>query len=158
MSRRKSPRPIIGCAFDPEQNNTQENFRAIAGELRYYRPRGSSDLARELERYAAEIESGDTSRDWAQIGLEAEDEAFRLLSAMAEQRAPGAYLIYDRDGGFCGFRVALESFEEDADLSVSDLSEVPRGFSGLVRLVNDHGNVSGYRYSRGRSRELFAVV
>ena len=46
MLRRKSPLPVIGCAFDPEQNNTQENFRAIACELRYYRPRGFSDLAR----------------------------------------------------------------------------------------------------------------
>jgi hypothetical protein len=109
MSRRKSPRPVIGCAFDPEQNNTQENFRAIAGELRHYRPRGFSNLARELERYAAKIESDDTSRDWAQFGFEAEDEAFRLLSAMAEQRAPGGkrcrggYPTPERGGGagFC---------------------------------------------------------
>ena len=50
-------------------------------------------------------------------------------------------------------------FEEDFDgLRVSDLCEVPAGYSGEVLLVNDHGNMSLYAYSRGRGRELWGIA
>ncbi len=52
-----------------------------------------------------------------------------------------------------------ESFIDDFDgLRVNDLSEVPTGYTGEVLLVNDHGNCSLYAYSRGRRRELWAIV
>jgi hypothetical protein len=52
-----------------------------------------------------------------------------------------------------------EGFDEDFDgLKVSDTSEVPKGYTGEVLHVNDHGNVSLYSYSRGRSKEIWAVV
>jgi len=40
----------------------------------------------------------------------------------------------------------------------SDLSEVPTAYTGEVLHVNDHGNMSLYAYSRGRGREIWAIV
>lgn len=52
-----------------------------------------------------------------------------------------------------------ESFQEDFDgLKVSDTSEVPRGYTGEVLHVNDHGNMTLYSVSRGRMREVWGVV
>lgn len=62
------------------------------------------------------------------------------------------------DGADFGWWLS-ESFEEDFDgLRVSDLSEVPSGHTGGVLLVNDHGNMTLYSYSRGRRREVWGVV
>jgi hypothetical protein len=61
-------------------------------------------------------------------------------------------------GGAVGFYIHVDGALEDADRKVSDLCEVPRGYSGFVVHVNDHGNVSGYRFARGRAIPLFAVV
>jgi hypothetical protein len=62
------------------------------------------------------------------------------------------------DGADFGFWLS-ECFMGDFDgLKVSDLSEVPTGYTGEVLQVSDHGNMSLYAYSRGRGRELWAVV
>ena len=44
MKKRNQKRPVIGCAFDPDQRNESENIAAYIHELRYYRPRGFSGL------------------------------------------------------------------------------------------------------------------
>ena len=65
---------------------------------------------------------------------------------------------HEGDGADYGWWLS-ESFEDDFDgLRVSDLSEVPGGHSGEVLLVNDHGNMSLYVFSRGRRRELWGIV
>lgn len=62
------------------------------------------------------------------------------------------------DGADFGWWLS-ESFQEDFDgLKVSDLSEVPSAHTGEVLLVNDHGNLTLYVYSRGRRREVWGVV
>jgi hypothetical protein len=62
------------------------------------------------------------------------------------------------DGADFGWWLS-ECFAEDFDgLKVSDTSEVPRGFTGEVMHVNDHGNLTLYAYSRGRAREVWAIV
>jgi hypothetical protein len=43
-------------------------------------------------------------------------------------------------------------------IKVNDTSEVPRGYTGEVLHVNDHGNCTLYAYNRGRSREIWAIV
>ncbi len=53
----------------------------------------------------------------------------------------------------------FDNIEYDFDeLKVNDLSEVPIGFTGHVLHVNDHGNMTLYAASRGRLRELWAVI
>jgi hypothetical protein len=62
------------------------------------------------------------------------------------------------DGADYGFWLS-ESFPDDFDgLKVSDTADVPKGHTGEVLHANDHGNMTLYAYSRGRGRELWAVV
>jgi len=62
------------------------------------------------------------------------------------------------DGSDYGFWLD-EGFEESFDgMKVSDLSEVPHGYTGEVLHVNDHGNMTLYAYTRGRGRELWGIV
>lgn len=82
-----------------------------------------------------------------------------LYNALNEYCLPYFYFgAHPEDGADYGFWLP-ESFVDDFEgLKVSDLSEVPIRHSGEVLLVNDHGNVSLYTYSRGRSREIWSIV
>ena len=52
-----------------------------------------------------------------------------------------------------------EGFREDFHgLKVDDTSEIPTGHIGEVLHVNDHGNCTLYVCSRGKRRELWAIV
>lgn len=82
-----------------------------------------------------------------------------LFDALNEYAPTGFYFgAHPGDGSDYGFWLS-ESFVEDFDgLKVSDLSEVPTNHTGEVLLVNDHGNMSLYAYSRGKRRELWSIV
>jgi len=43
-------------------------------------------------------------------------------------------------------------------IKVNDTADVPKGYSGEVLHVNDHGNCTLYTASRGRLRQVWAVV
>jgi len=146
--------PLIGCAFDPEQRNDQENIEAYLAELDYYRPRGSRALRVEGARL---LSADDPYGEWAHEWMH---DADACLTEWARRVARHEYISFGpfEHGGAVGFYIDVDRAIEDADLRVDDLSEVPRGFSGFVVLVNDHGNVTGLQFSRGRRRELFAVV
>lgn len=144
MAKRK---PIIGESFNPEYGNLGECATQMARELEYYRPHGFARLRDELESLS---EGDDIS--------EAIDEACELLTDWARRVARHDFISFRCEGDFAGFAIDVESAQEDSDLRVDDLADVPRGFSGLVSVVSDHGNVTAYAFSRGRKRELFAVV
>jgi hypothetical protein len=82
-----------------------------------------------------------------------------LFEALNEYAPTGFYLgSHPGDGADYGFWLS-ESFAEDFDgLKVDDLSEVPTGYTGEVLQVSDHGNMTLYAYSRGRGREVWAIV
>lgn len=146
--------PILECAFDPDQCNERETIRYYVAELEYYRPRGYAALVKEAQAILdAEDSDFDCWHEWY-------DEVDDLLTDWARRIERHDYISYGPfpHGGAVGFYIYHEGAIEDCDLKVDDLSEVPRGFSGLVVHVNDHGNVSAYQYSRGKSRELFAIV
>jgi hypothetical protein len=90
---------------------------------------------------------------------EADYDLEELFDALNEYCLP--YFYFGAHPGDCsdyGYWLS-EGWDEDFDgLKVSDLSEVPTGYTGEVMHVNDHGNVSLYAYSRGRRRELWAIV
>jgi hypothetical protein len=82
-----------------------------------------------------------------------------LIDALNEY-APAHFFFgtHPGDGSDFGYWLS-DGFADDFDgLKVSDTSEVPRGYSGEVLLVNDHGNMTLYAYSRGRGREVWAIV
>lgn len=70
----------------------------------------------------------------------------------------GAHPGDGSDFGFWPIDDVPGAVDEDSGLVVADISEIPRGFSGPVLLVNDHGNMTLYAYSRGRGREVWAIV
>jgi hypothetical protein len=84
------------------------------------------------------------------------DELFSMLDSHS---LPYFYFgAHVGDGSDYGFWLS-ESFEEDFDgLKVSDLSEVPAGYSGEMAVINDHGNITLYTFKHGHKRELWAIV
>ena len=151
-------RPVIGCAFDPDFRNQTGIIEAYISELQYYRPSGFSKLVKEGEKYiraiAAERYDDDYSSEWM-------EDCDTLLTEWAQRAARNQYLIFGpfEHGGAVGFYVNTDGALGDCDLKVDDLSDVPRGFSGMVCEVNDHGNVTAFTFSRGRmTRELFTIV
>lgn len=82
-----------------------------------------------------------------------------LFDALDEFAPPYCYFgAHEGDGSDYGFWPSLDAIEGSDALKVSDLSEVPRGYSGEVFLTNDHGNLTLYNYARGRSREAWGIV
>lgn len=65
---------------------------------------------------------------------------------------------HEGDGADYGYWLSDDFEEVFEGLKVSDTSEVPRGYTGEALHVSDHGNMTLYAYSRGRSRELWGVV
>lgn len=163
----RGKRPVIGCAFDPDQRNEAGNIEAYINELRWYRPRGRGALIKEGSLYLRLL-ARDARRgiptDYDGTPLACVDEWMRecdeLLSDHARRIERHDYIGFGpfEHGGAVGFYIHVDGALEDADLKVDDLGEVPKGFTGLVCQVSDHGNVTAYRYSRGKARELFSAV
>lgn len=82
-----------------------------------------------------------------------------LFDALQEFAPPYGYFgAHEGDGSDYGFWIYSDALEEFDGLKVSDLSEVPRGYSGEALHVNDHGNATLYRYVRGRAYEVWGIV
>lgn len=137
----------------------EDLISAFLSELRNQRPlrREHLQLAREIER---QLNAPD--RDEAPAYFESDVAQYHLedLFEALNEYAP-AYFYFGAnpgDGADYGYWLS-EGFEDDFDgLKVSDLAKVLRGYTGEVLQVNDHGNMSLYAYSRGRGRELWAIV
>jgi hypothetical protein len=82
-----------------------------------------------------------------------------LFSKLEDFAPPYGYFgSHPGDGADYGFWLS-EGWDENFDgAKVSDLSEIPTGYTGDVMLVNDHGNVTLYSCYRGRLREIWAIV
>lgn len=155
MKTRKNRKPMMGEAFDSHQRNTAENIAEYVADLRYYGKRRFAALIKEGESF--DFEAFD---DLGQAVSEWMTEADMALSEWAQKSTGCIYWSYGTfpDSGSVGFYINADEAIADADLQISDLSEMPRGFSGLAVLVNDHGNVTAYQCRRGKRRELFSVV
>lgn len=82
-----------------------------------------------------------------------------LFDALQELAPPYFYFgAHPGDGSDYGFWMYGDMQSDFDGLQVSDTSEVPRGYSGEVLHVNDHGNMTLYRYARGRAYEVWGVV
>lgn len=163
MARKiRNANSLIGEEFNPEQMNIGEAFDSLADVLEYYRPRGFAPLRDDLRDGARAYESCDDG-DSIQIAHDAATAAEELLTEWARNKSRCDYVYFAWDGDFCGFRIDVDSAISEADWIQDDRhngrhDELPRGATGLLIRVSDHGNVSAYRLSRGRERELFAVV
>ena len=102
----------------------------------------------------------DRQRPTQYFGKDDADYDLEALFDALNEYAPSYFYFgaHPGDGSDYGYWLS-ECFAEDFDgMKVSDLSEVPTGFSGEVLKVNDHGNMTLYAYSRGRGREVWGIV
>jgi hypothetical protein len=131
----------------------EELVPAFISELKRQKP-----LARRHRRLLREINTRMHSADYFELE-DADFDMEELTDALNEYAPTGFYFgSHPGDGADFGWWLS-ECFAEDFDgLKVSDTSEVPTGFTGEVLQVSDHGNLTLYAYSRGRGRELWAVV
>lgn len=154
-------KPILGSAFDADFMNDAGRVSCYLQELRYYRPRGFSALAKGGRKLLAELESDECGFDAAEWLDEWRDEVEDTLTKWARRVTRNEYVCFGQfeHAGSVGFYYAVESALEDCDLRLDAGNSVPRGFTGQAAFVTDHGSVTVRRYSNGRmTRELFDVV
>ena len=133
---------------------TEDLIPSFLYELESQRP-----LKREHRQLIREIKRAMTKPEY----FDSEDADYDLneglFPALDEYCLPYFYFgAHPGDGTDYGYWLS-EGFEDEFyGLKVNDLSEVPTGYTGEVLVVNDHGNYSLYSYSRGRGREIWAIV
>jgi hypothetical protein len=116
-------------------------------------------LRRKHRKLARQVKQNiDQTEDY----FDSDDASFdldELFDALDSYALPYFYFgAHPGDGSDYGFWLT-ENLENDFEgLQVNDLADVPKAFSGEVLVINDHGNTSLYSYSRGRAREVWAVV
>ena len=91
-----------------------------------------------------------------------------LMEAANNYAPPYCYVgMHADDGADLGCWPCLDSLQDDilsGDILCSDDSprgrndDVPTGYTGYLAAYSDHGNLTLYHYSRGRRREVWAVV
>ena len=183
MSKRSNIRQNMGSVSHGTMR-AEDLIPCFLSELEGQRPlrRAHVKLAREIrermESFTPHVHDADcrqTGLDGAEsswsCGLNQDAESYfgtddadydleALFDALNEYCLPYfSFGAHPGDGSDYGYWLS-EGFSDDEfdGLKVSDTSEVPRGFTGEVLHVNDHGNCTLYSYSRGRSREVWAVV
>lgn len=144
------------------QGNYGQGFEAVCteetrGEARqrlFEYDSNEPQYAHRVRRVREEIT--DSSAYWDEMAHEDLETLFDILNNHA---LPYFYFgAHPGDGADFGYWLS-EEFESDFDgLKVSDLAEVPKAHSGEVLQVSDHGNMTLYAYTRGRAREVWALV
>lgn len=84
------------------------------------------------------------------------EELFNILDAHSLPYF--SFSAHEGDGADYGWWLS-SSFADDFDgLKINDLSEMPKGYTGEMAVINDHGNVTLYGVKRGRTHEVWAIV
>ncbi|MFA5323718.1 MAG: hypothetical protein WC373_13685 [Smithella sp.] len=82
-----------------------------------------------------------------------------LTEALQEYCMPYFYFgAHPNDGADYGYWLIEDLEMEFEGLTVSDLSEIEKGFTGEVLKINDHGNTTLYNCVRGRLYEIWGIV
>ena len=87
------------------------------------------------------------------------DDLLRALSDALDYFSPpyGYFGAHSYDGADYGFWL-IEDVERQVELRVSDLSEMPAGYSGELLCINDHGSVTLYNAYKGKLKMVWALV
>jgi hypothetical protein len=125
-------------------------------ELRQYKPRLSGHVCRDVPRSAWENEDH-PYWDSEDAGYTLE-ELFDAMNSLAPE-----YVYFgasEGDGSDYGFWLNHEAIDEALSCGdIIDYDKMPTGYSGLALQTSDHGNMSLYNVSRGRTtREVWGAV
>jgi hypothetical protein len=100
------------------------------------------------------IEKGEYDTEYTSIFLNE-----TLWDALNNFSPPYMYFgCTEGDGSDYGFWIYNDIDNDFDGLRVNDLSEVPKNHSGEVLHINDHGNMILYTCSRGKLKEIWAIV
>lgn len=130
---------------------------AFISELRSQRPlsRAHRKLIREIESRMCAVQDMAEYYDSDDASSDLEE----LFNALEAYCMPYFYFgAHPGDGADYGYWLSDDFTDMFEGLKVNDTSEVPKGYTGEVLHVNDHGNCTLYVYNRGRSREVWAIV
>ncbi len=144
--------PILGLAFTADTSDLSGLIECYRDELTYSRARGWQRLSAEGIAHGVDVD------DWI-------DRVETFLTDWARRVSDHEFIRFGaaEAGNEVGYWIDAQSAIDAADCVLNDRRrgppEVPKGFSGLLAHISDHGNVTLSRYSNGRrGRELFAVV
>ena len=156
MAKHKT-KPYLGTWSNQIQTDDAGSVGNYVDALMYYRPRGFSKLAREGKRAMIRLYAGEAIDDV--LGPTWFGDCEFLLTEWARRVERHGYVFFGPHSGDIGFYIDHESARADSDLLLNAGDSVPKGFTGQVFFVNDHGNCTCEIYSRGRkNRELFSIV
>lgn len=155
MSRYKFRRPNIG-SISTGTLKPEDLIETFVYELRQQRP-----LHREHRAILRSVE-GNMRRMKSPAYFTTEQPRWdvdALIDALEAYAPEGFYFgSHPGDGADFGYWLA-ESYIDDFDgLRVDDTADVPKGYTGQVLFVNDHGNATLYRASRGKLSEVWSIV
>lgn len=158
-------RPHFGPDFDVHFMDEGDRVRAYTNTLIWYKPQGWVALVDEghsfltyLDPLEGKPEEDPERSQHIHEWFERCDDCLTQWSRKAERNE---YVVFGPfpDSGDVGFYYDVQAALEAADLRIAAGDAVPKGFTGLLAEVSDHGNVTFSNYSRGRrTRTLFSVV
>lgn len=97
------------------------------------------------------------------LGSEAAIELVQELSEALEEFAP-SYTYFGSnpwdgsDFGFWPSDTLAQDVRDNDGLVISDLYEVPEGYSGEALVINDHGNATLYAFDKGIGLTVWEIV
>lgn len=136
-----------------ETVTSEDSWRSAREQKRTY-DENEPNIRHRVRRTVEDITS--ESEYW---GDEASYDLEELFDILSNHSLPYFYFgAHPGDGADYGYWLGEEALDEFDGLKVNDLAEVPKRFSGEVLHVNERGNCTLYAYSRGRGREVWAIV
>lgn len=82
-----------------------------------------------------------------------------LFDALNDYAPPYFYFgANEGDGEDYGFWLSPSLPQEFDGLKLSDLADIPDDYSGSALVINDHGNMSLYTVTDGKTSEVWAIV
>ena len=109
--------------------------------------------------YAALVREAGESMD-----IDAQDSILDDLRDALESFAPpyGYFGTLEGDGADFGFwpshDAVQDAIHDKTAIKVDDMGDVPKGYTGDVFHVSDHGNLTYYVAKRGKCREVWGIV
>lgn len=114
---------------------------------------GGSAVLLSLRRFNMDRSSDEEKADYMESLFDALDDRSPAFCYFGAHEGDGAdYGCWPSDS------LIEEAIRCEEAIKISDLADLPKGYTGDVFLVNDHGNMTHYRCVKGRTYEQWSIV